>query len=169
MRHVATVYHKTLRPAVTRIKSNTQRTPWAPLQKWAFIRDNDRFKPSTPLTVLGSRMCAERNSQGRRSLTRAPTRSPMHLLLWAPAGFVAVLVVVGHEREVAILVAVAVVVSVVDVLRRAPPVTLRLEDGVDPQAECGRSAPTRAGPCPGHALCLAVPPRSLLHEVVELG
>ena len=43
----------------------------------------------------------------------------------------AVLVVVAHEREVAIVVA-AVAVSVVDVPRRAPPGALRLEDGVDP-------------------------------------
>jgi len=52
---------------------------------------------------------------------------------WAPVGFgrtSMVLVVVGHEREVAILV--VVVVSVVDVLRRALPAALRLEDGVDP-------------------------------------
>ena len=40
----------------------------------------------------------------------------------------AVLVVVAHEREVAIVVA-AVAVSVVDVPRRAPPAALRLEDG----------------------------------------
>ena len=40
----------------------------------------------------------------------------------------AVLVVVAHEREVAIVVA-AVAVSVVDVPRRAPPAALRLEEG----------------------------------------
>ena len=64
----------------------------------------------------------------------------------------AVLVVVVHALEVAILVVAAVVVSVVDVLRRALPAALRLEDGVDPG---GVVVAFRPGPGPvQHALCL---------------